>query len=300
LKKLSELLAESVLWRSKPTPSQIWLKRLKRVGWLSTLCGRMLKPSLIGRLTDVMMSSQRAFLASRSVVLERALQRLIQDTCGRSLQAAFDCADLPLFSLKTCRASLPQNVSTERRYCCMSSEIWKREVTQRRGDCIRRRKSALRINASGSSFSAWRTPNSSDGEGGFMDNLNAQGKNGHYKLRDQGNWATPNTCDATRGTSETYIQKKRRGAHTGESLIDMVNWPTPRSSEWKGTGPKGSRSQLTMKKKHYLCAVVEDGRHDPDASNLTGKSRGQLNPDWVEQLMGWPVGWTAFDLQATE
>ena len=27
---------------------------------------------------------------------------------------------------------------------------------------------------------------------------------------------------------------------------------------------------------------------------------GKLNPEWVEWLMGWPIGWTALDAQATE
>jgi len=29
--------------------------------------------------------------------------------------------------------------------------------------------------------------------------------------------------------------------------------------------------------------------------DLIGKSHGQLNPAWVEQLMGLPAGWTDFD-----
>lgn len=34
----------------------------------------------------------------------------------------------------------------------------------------------------------------------------------------------------------------------------------------------------------------EDGSLSAD---VTEENRGQLNPDWVEWLMGWPVGWTS-------
>jgi hypothetical protein len=33
---------------------------------------------------------------------------------------------------------------------------------------------------------------------------------------------------------------------------------------------------------------------------LGGQVKGKLNPDWVEQLMGLPVGWTACGCSETE
>lgn len=44
---------------------------------------------------------------------------------------------------------------------------------------------------------------------------------------DCGGWATPTATDATRGSPETNGQKKKRGAHTGSSLLDMASWATP-------------------------------------------------------------------------
>jgi hypothetical protein len=32
-----------------------------------------------------------------------------------------------------------------------------------------------------------------------------------------------------------------------------------------------------------------------DLTAIAADSGGQLNPDWVEWLMGWPVGWTSLD-----
>jgi len=65
-------------------------------------------------------------------------------------------------------------------------------------------------------------------------------------------------------------------------------WPTPRASEWKGTGPLGSKSHKHHLTKGYLDATVQE------AEQVTG----QLNPTWVEWLMGFPTGHT--DLKPSE
>jgi hypothetical protein len=59
-------------------------------------------------------------------------------------------------------------------------------------------------------------------------------------------------------------------------------WPTPRASEYKDCGPVGSKSQVHMEKRDYLCAKVKE----------ESKPTGQLNPMWVEWLMGYPIGHT--------
>jgi len=58
-------------------------------------------------------------------------------------------------------------------------------------------------------------------------------------------------------------------------------WPTPKASDYKGTGPYGSKSQRHDAMKRNLKGSVSEYNND-----------GQLNPDWVEILMGYPFGWT--------
>ena len=69
-----------------------------------------------------------------------------------------------------------------------------------------------------------------------------------------------------------------RTDETGSGL-----WPTPRASEWKGTGPLGSKSHNHRLEKGYLDATVQE----------RNQVSGSLNPAWVEHyLMGYPRGWT--------
>jgi hypothetical protein len=100
------------------------------------------------------------------------------------------------------------------------------------------------------------------------------------------------------------------------------SWPTPRKSDHKGSGQTG-------KLRHRLDYAVERGgtktrqtfptpraqdsyerrnrktmerivREGGDVTLTTRikteqEGQGQLNPDWVEWLMGWPIGWTSLE-----
>lgn len=61
-----------------------------------------------------------------------------------------------------------------------------------------------------------------------------------------------------------------------ETMARKNHWPTHRSSPNENRQFKPTPSQLSGK--HGLSLASEVG--------------GPLNPDWVEWLMGWPIGWT--------
>jgi len=80
------------------------------------------------------------------------------------------------------------------------------------------------------------------------------------------------------------------------------SWPTATARDWKGCGNATTRKDGKHRMDN-LEAVIKYGQ--PDQANLstTGKSQGsqgKLNPDWVESLMGLPVGWTDLGSWATE
>lgn len=61
----------------------------------------------------------------------------------------------------------------------------------------------------------------------------------------------------------------------------MQSWPTPQARDWEGQSQRGA---------------YENGAKDclPNAV----QSRGQLNADWVELLMGFPLHWTSMEEDA--
>ena len=84
-------------------------------------------------------------------------------------------------------------------------------------------------------------------------------------------------------------------------------FPTPKASDHKGSGPAGSRSAehdlrkgnlkgavmyATPQARDYRTGQVERWQDPEKTRNLNDQIGGQLNPDWVEWLMGFPIGWT--------
>ena len=87
-----------------------------------------------------------------------------------------------------------------------------------------------------------------------------------------GYWPTP----TVHGNNNRHgITKK-----AGDGLATAVKmWPTPCAVQGNSTGTMGEwgGSQNWVR------------TENPDLA------RGQLNPTWVEWLMGWPIGWTAYE-----
>lgn len=142
----------------------------------------------------------------------------------------------------------------------------------------------------------WRTPSSSDGEGGIMEMR--PGTAGKYKLRDHvhANWATPNAGDFKAGISTGRKQKS-----LGQDVtLSLQNWATPntldhmalRSPEAllrQATTTRAGRTSPANLREQVDPASVEIYRTKmaPEKRKITHK----LNPRFVETLMGLPIGW---------
>ena len=93
-------------------------------------------------------------------------------------------------------------------------------------------------------------------------------------------WPTPRANDAEkRGNFDA--ENPRNGLAGAVKL-----WPTPTSS----LGTKGGR--VTARKSREGGTLIE-------AVSARSSTTGQLNPTWVEWLMGFPLGWTALEPSAT-
>lgn len=107
-------------------------------------------------------------------------------------------------------------------------------------------------------------------------------------------WATPNTMDylpqrspeALRRQAQTSRKGRKRPANLREQVCaETVRlWPTPRAADCSGTGAAGSKSAEHDLERQNLKGVV---MYTPGA-----EPGEQLNPDWVEWLMGFPPGWS--------
>ena len=135
---------------------------------------------------------------------------------------------------------------------------------------------------------------------------------------------TPNTMDALPPKSPEALKKEMTVSRPGRkqpcNLRDWVAvqegeslWQTPTARDCKGTN---SLKHLTQPKtpgnNHHVrqlanavklfttpCAADAQGTHGGDNHrSLRTDVAGQLNPTWVEWLMGFPPGWT--DLNASE
>ena len=88
-------------------------------------------------------------------------------------------------------------------------------------------------------------------------------------------WPTPVHSEARQGLQ--IRREGKKGTQTSLSTA-VLTWPTPRTAGMCG----GSGSWDLLNKN----TTVEEAR-------LMGAGNGgQLNPPWVEWLMGWPIGWT--------
>ncbi len=88
-------------------------------------------------------------------------------------------------------------------------------------------------------------------------------------------YPTPQSSEGDGGAQDP--QKRLAGGHTPR-LRDVVMFPTP-------TTPRPHDSENTAGK-------FMPGQKQADLADAVDKSGGQLNPMWVEWLMGWPLGWT--------
>jgi hypothetical protein len=149
----------------------------------------------------------------------------------------------------------------------------------------------------------WPTASTSDSEGGPQADrvewtekgarLRKKGKKEMVygaKLRDavenHENWPTPRAGNPG----------SRKPGTGGKILAEEAkkNWGTPQARDWKGAQGRAYKGGAKDLPAQTEGVPPHNGPPAPEKSNLSGKNHGspKLNPNWVEQLMGLPVGWT--------
>ena len=110
------------------------------------------------------------------------------------------------------------------------------------------------------------------------------------------NWPTPTTAEGTKIGNQANFgqvglsnhpsivgQPDRAKLNKSGRSQESQQWPTPRANKVHPQITEENREHLANRKKSNL---------EEDIAGHCGKATGKLNPNWVEHLMGLPVGWT--------
>ena len=226
---------QSLMWRSKPSPAQTWLRRWKRVSWLRLLSGRTLN-----RLTEEPFEAEWTSSLGVSPV-NRSLPLAIETpTTTPDTSSLMSYEQLGLFSQdgsfsKTSRDSSPPS-SREAigamwqgpPYCSMSLEDWSDQVTGRRGESLARLKSERRTEETESS--SWPTPTTAEGAKiGSQANYGQVGLSNHPAIVGQ-----PDRAKTKKGG------KNHAPAHTEKLNPDWVGQLMGLPSGWTDLGSWGT------------------------------------------------------------
>jgi len=139
-------------------------------------------------------------------------------------------------------------------------------------DGVLSERTTLALPTSGTESGLWPTPTTQDNP-----QIKGKDKRGTTLGGAVRMWPTPTVACATGG------QTSRGGNRKNELLLAgaATAFPTPKSRDWKGKSQRGNYGNTTD------CL--------PNAVH-----GGQLNPTWVEWLIGWPLGWTDLSALATD
>jgi hypothetical protein len=128
-------------------------------------------------------------------------------------------------------------------------------------------------------------------------------------------WPTPTTM---RGITKEAAEKEWDRKGSADLRMAVHLWPTPRASEndqgrkadgmmdgessWKAQGRGATLTTAVLRwttpTAHNAKGTNAPSENDRNTPTLAAQVGGQLNPTWVEWLMGWPLGWT--DLKPLE
>lgn len=217
----------------------------------------------------------------QSPVLGQAL-RESEAVCGAKSLELLATWDAGSCFWRTAQQSLEEDLEV---FC----ETWPSWGLMRAGACYPLRELVPRTFAlDGGVLQDWQTPVADDAVNRSKGKYNSRGE---PKLSAQVKFPTP-TAQAAGAIDPASIEgepkpnsrlySRKTGNHMQVTLCRFVKlWPTPTATAYKGSSP----AAMTRKS-------GESRERDRLDHAVMASDGGQLNPVWVEWLMGWPIGAT--------
>ena len=319
----SEICAQSLLARSKPSPARTWSQRWKRDSWTQHLSGRILKPSHGPSFVTAWISFRVDTLVSRSAQPASDSGPKTHDTSGRTYQPELLQCDQVSVSLKTSRDISALGYPT----CCKTWQDW---VTERRG-AWRQRVNAARLTRgkeSGSWPSVTTRDHHSQGSGNNQkspslattleknwptvtaneDSYRIGGESQQSKClsamarrgeMNQENWLTPQSGDVTGSTQDAVVMwangqrpktcdQRLRTQVAAEQLkhgqAAPASWPTPIQGDSHLASTPEAAARRLAEGKSTLSRLVESGQAAPASSSSLGTMAAWPTPNCMDVI----------------
>ena len=265
--------------------------------------GMTYKPLTENRGEELLTLFRGAFPARTLVPQEKEQESQENDQeCGDRWQGLLAKYNPNTHSWKTVQCSLFEDLE-------QSLETWPRWGLMRDGECWEQQTLERHIKGTGFGLSQemWATPTCMESLPPLISKSYKESQTGRRKissnLRDQVHqkkliWPTPIASRGGAWRGDGQVSMIARNVETYEEYWLLTQgtskkkrekyWPTPQASDNRD---RGNMSNPSIQRR------VEIGKQIMLSQSVDPNS-GQLNPTWVEWLMGWPLVWT--DLKPLE
>ena len=236
---------------------------------------------------DLSMSSVVAFHVRTLAQQERGQESMESEAeCGEKWHGSFVKYDPDSSSWKTHQCSLLGGLES-------FSETWPRWGLMRDGECWEQQMLVPHTSETESGLSEkLPTPQASD----YITKKTSaswKAKGGvNFSLANpeiQAKWPTPRSCSAMAATITPESAWADNRFPNLETVVGRRMWPTPVKSDLAARRPTVNWAGTDLPSQVWVESGGRENLSLPPA---------RLNPNWVEWLMGWPLGWT--DLKPLE
>lgn len=305
----SQACGSSLLVRSKLSPVRTWSAKWKRDSWTQHLSGRILNPSQASSFATAWTSLWAVIPASHSLQPASDSAQTTHATYGPSSVSRSDSSGPDTASSKT-------SMGTSRWDSPQSSAIWKKMVTEQRGEYSQRLKSARLTSENGCSSlplgeMRWCTPVANDDNKSPEAHLAMKVRNGRTSgvitsltvQMKAASWLTPRAVEVE--SDPKFVERmgdRSEGCYASLShQMKAIDWPTPRASaitcgdsnfEQRKADGKVSTPKLGTAVLNWPTCSTRDWKDTPGmattATNPDGSNRSRLD-QLPRAVAAWPT-----------